>query len=181
MIDEGELGAISLYLMLAARIDPVAALHATDAWAGDAFVTSRDLEGDLCTRIVAATRDATSADVLDAALSDWVAAAPERSLAEAVRRGERFDVTSCDPGPGSDMGIVVDPMEALALPATRSFVIYGVVDQGFEPEVGVCVWDELLVAVPVKALVAPAPPPRVVGQVQDTLMDALLSCRRDVG
>ncbi|MGH2720730.1 MAG: hypothetical protein ACRDJO_03885, partial [Actinomycetota bacterium] len=47
--ERGDLGALTLYTMLAARIDPADALLAVDGWDGDAYVAFEE-DGDTCVR-----------------------------------------------------------------------------------------------------------------------------------
>lgn len=71
-IGEGDtLGATMLYLVLADRIDPIAALTAVDGWGGDAFVTYR--EGDrACVRADLVGDTVADTDELAQALRSWV-------------------------------------------------------------------------------------------------------------
>lgn len=173
VVDEGDFGAITLYLMLAARMDPVEALAVTDQWAGDAYLTSRDPDGRICTEVVVAARDA---DVVEDALDAWVDAAPAESDATLDRTGDRLRLRSCDPGSEVDVTPTTDPLDAIAVPATRSYLLLGVVTSGLDPSVGACVADQVLAEVPLDVLSDPDPSPEVLSDVQSTMFDSMQKC-----
>ncbi len=90
------LGALGLYLMLAARVDPAVALPTIDAWGGDALVEFTR-GGKVCIRAAVASRDAAGAETIAAALDQWAALAP-RDSADVERANGAVIVTACDPG-----------------------------------------------------------------------------------
>lgn len=89
-------GAFALYLILAARSDPVAALAVADGWAGDAMVTfTRD--GATCLRATFAGRSADASTAISNALRDW-AAKGTPGAADVEQDGARTSFVACDPG-----------------------------------------------------------------------------------
>ena len=175
-IDEGDFGAITLYLMLAARMDHITAMEATDTWAGDAYLTSRSSSGSVCTEVVLAARDA---DILSGALDTWVAGAPPESSASVERAGDRLTLRSCDPGSAVTVEPVTDPMDAIAVPATRSFIIYAVVLAGMDAAVGTCVADDVLATVPLELLSDPDPDDDAIAEIQASMGRSMQSCVLD--
>jgi hypothetical protein len=152
VVEESDFGAVTLYLMLATRMDPLVALDAADGWSGDAYRTERD--GDLlCTTISTVAADDEATDLLEDALVEWADAAD----ADVERDGDVVTLRSCDrdedlPDP------LTDPVDALSIPTTRSYVIQGTVTQlGASPHDGACVGDEVIAEVPFDVLTDPAP------------------------
>ncbi len=95
-VDDGDMGAIALLLLLEGQLDPHDALAGVDAWDGDAYVGfTRD--GRACVRVAIATVDAPGAGRLDQLLTEWSAAVP---AADATVSRDDTTVTfeSCDPG-----------------------------------------------------------------------------------
>ena len=98
---DGDFGAVSWYLMLAERTDPVAALAAVDGWGGDQFVAYRD--GDrTCAALRFVGEDEAAATTMEAALDDWAAAMPAEADAHGHPEGDAVDVVTCDPGVGRE-------------------------------------------------------------------------------
>lgn len=173
LIEEGDFGAITLYLMLAARTDPVAALAVVDEWTGDAYAMFRDPDGTVCTQLVLAVGDL---DLVEDGLARWVDASPEGSPADLTRVGDRLHLRSCDPGADVEVSLATDPLDAIAVPASRSFLVYGTVLAGLEPDTGLCVADTVLAAVSLELLSDPDPAPEDVEKLQSTMFQAMQSC-----
>ena len=153
VIEESDFGAITLYLMLATRMDALDAFDAADSWGGDAYRTERD-DGVLCTTIATEAVDDESADTLEDALSTWA----EGTDATVEREAELVVLRSCDPGAEDLADPVTDPFDALALPATRSYVILGtVLQEDASPDEGACVADTVIAQVPLDVLSNPDP------------------------
>jgi hypothetical protein len=121
-IDEGQLGALDIYLILAERIDPLVALDAADAWGNAQYVTYDDGQRT-CVR--AAARGATSDGdgQLLAAFEDWVAASPPAADA-SVEASDAGNVVleSCDPGPDAEVSHE-RAADVLRIPAIRSTIV----------------------------------------------------------
>ncbi len=89
-------GPFSLYLMLAARSDPVAALAIADDWAGDAMVTF-ERGGTTCIRTSFAGRTKETTSAISDALQQWAASGPA-GAGSVQNDGSRPTLTACDPG-----------------------------------------------------------------------------------
>ncbi len=135
-VDDGDMGAIALLLLLEGQLDPHDALDAVDAWDGDAYVGfTRD--GRACVRVAIATVDAPGAGRLDQLLTEWSAAVP---AADATVSRDDTTVTfeSCDPG--ADATSVKQGLSdtALALPVIRTEIALDVIHDGADPGVARC-------------------------------------------
>ena len=117
--EDDRLGALPLFLLLSARIDPLVALSAADGWGGDAYVVY-DSGGTPCMDLAVRGDSARDGEELLDAFEAWVAAGPPG--AADVRAGaDLVLVTACDPGDrGDPSGAAVD---ALALPTIRAQVM----------------------------------------------------------
>jgi len=94
-----EFGALSLYLVLASRLDPELSLHAAEGWGGDRYVgfTKRGADGQECLRIsITGDTRADTAQFADA-FSQWAAKLPV-GAATSTRVGDHVDVSACDTG-----------------------------------------------------------------------------------
>ena len=72
--------------------------------------------------------------------------------------------------------IANDPLDALSVPATRSYLIFGVIMNGAEPDVGSCVADEVLAATPLEVLSDPDPDPDALAELQSSMMSSMQKC-----
>ena len=92
-----DFGALSLYLVLASRLDPMVALSAAQGWGGDQYVgfTKRGSGGKECVR--AAFTGDTAADTVEIAeaLAQWATTLPD-GAASTARSGRRVTLTACD-------------------------------------------------------------------------------------
>jgi hypothetical protein len=117
--EDDRLGALPLFLLLSARIDPLVALSAADGWGGDAYVVY-DSGGTPCMDLAVRGDSARDGEELLDAFEAWVAAAPP-GAADVRVAGDLALVTACDPGDrGDPSGAVVD---ALTLPTIRAQVM----------------------------------------------------------
>ena len=94
-----DFGVLSLYLVLASRIDPQLALRAAEGWGGDRYVgfTRRGTDGQECVRVVfAGDTSADTAEIADV-LTTWTSALPA-GAATSERVGDRVELTACDAG-----------------------------------------------------------------------------------
>lgn len=129
-LDEGTFGALTLYLVLADRLDPLDALAVADAWQGDAYVTGRD--GDrVCTAWTLRFETAPSAAVDPVAvMADWAASLPD---AEVVATGDdTIDLVACDPGPEASIDVVGRSEEVLGYPVIRLYLLAGLTAEGLD-------------------------------------------------
>jgi hypothetical protein len=93
-------GALSLYLTLAARIDPAVALATIASWEGDSF--ARFERGDTaCMRAVFTGENSGKTEEIAAALDQWAAMGPS-GAALVARANSTATLTACDPGIAPD-------------------------------------------------------------------------------
>jgi hypothetical protein len=94
-----DFGALSLYLVLASRIDPQTALRAAEGWGGDRYVgyTKRGGDGKECVRLAVVGDTRTDTDQLHDALTQWAASLPA-GAASTTREDGRVVLDACDSG-----------------------------------------------------------------------------------
>jgi len=115
-LDEGEFGAISLFTVLAERIDASIALDAADGWGGDEYLTYRS-EGRTCVRVRTVGESKDDTERIVRALSSWIETLPEPFATVRVD-GSEVLLESCDPGSDIDLATGTS-YDALELVATR--------------------------------------------------------------
>jgi hypothetical protein len=129
VIDEGSMGAVELYIVLAERIDPLVALDAADGW-GNAMFVSYEQSDRTCLRLLADGDTDGDDQQLRGAFTSWVQAAPAASNAVITDGGSgRTQIESCDPGTAGDPGNERS-LDALTVPAVRSQMAFYAVDGG---------------------------------------------------
>ena len=154
-VDDGDMGAIALLLLLEGQLDPHDALDAVDAWDGDAYVGfTRD--GRACVRVAIATVDAPGAGRLDQLLTEWSAAVPAAD-ATVTRDDTTVTFESCDPG--ADATSVKQGLSdtALALPVIRTEIALDVIHDGADPGVARCLSGRIVQEYSVDDLIAADP------------------------
>jgi hypothetical protein len=167
------LGALPLFLLLSARIDPLVALAAVDGWGGDAYVVY-DRGGTACMDFAVRGDSARDGEELLHAFEAWVAAGPP-GAAEVRAAGDLALVTACEPGDrGDPSGVAVD---ALALPTTRAQVMLaaggtaGDVDEAFDAA------DCFVRTVPLDQLVEANESPEPPASAMTAIDRAVAECR----
>jgi hypothetical protein len=128
-------GAFALYLILAARSDPVAALAVADGWDGDAMVTfTRD--DTTCVRASFAGRSREASTAIFDALRDW-AAGGASGAADVQQEGSLTTFTACDP---SAVGAATPDRSfaALTVAAVRNTFLAKLATQGVPVAVAGC-------------------------------------------
>ena len=131
-------GPFALYLMLASRADPVAALVVADGWAGDAMVTfERGDTACIRTTFAGPTKEATGA--LGDALQQWAAAGPAGAAGVESANGQPT-LTACDPGTASAASAAAGDgsLAALTVAAFRNQLLATVIKEGASVKVGNC-------------------------------------------
>jgi hypothetical protein len=133
----GELGATTLLVTLAERIDAFQALDAVDGWGGDSAVTYM-LDGRTCLRARLVGDTPADTDELLQALAAWVAAGPAE-VAGVALEGDRVMLASCSPDPGAGAPGSTRSLDVLGAVAARSFVMAQAEDAGYahDPAFGV--------------------------------------------
>ncbi len=114
-VEQGSLGALFVYLMLAEHIDPHQALAAADAWGGDAYAVTNEA-GKVC---VKARVDATSTAGTEAVTSAFAAWAQDLPQVHLTPDATGVGVETCDPGPAADLHSTGRSSKTIGFPAAR--------------------------------------------------------------
>ncbi len=115
--DVDDFGALSMYLVLAARLDPKVALTAAEGWGGDRYVAySKRGTDQECVRVAIQGDTAADTQEIADAFDQWIAALPD-GAASLQRGAERLTLTACD------VGGVTAPTEATLDAAVDLLVI----------------------------------------------------------
>ena len=147
-IDDGDFGAVPLYVVLSSFIDPHVALTAVDGWGGDSYVGYRkenrpciriDFEGDTPNDVVELTN----------AFTQWKAAFTENTV-QISSTPDRVELDACEPKvvpkPRADAG------EAIALPVTRLALLNELSANDVPRKLAECVTRHILESVPLATL-----------------------------
>ena len=174
---EGEFGAVTWFLMLAERTDPVAALAAVDGWGGDHYVAYDDGERTcVSVRFVGEDEDATAtmADALDT----WAAEMPAEANVSVTADDDAVEVVTCDPGPSAtlleDGGRSQDTITLLAI---RSELASQVLEAGATEEQARCFSRGILSDLGYDLMLTPDPTPEQQEQIQEAAAARGLACR----
>jgi len=92
--DPEQFGVISLYLILATRLDVRTALAAVTGWGGDRGVGFKK-DGDACVRVNVTGDTTTDTDELEAALTAWKGTMPAGAV-EVKRSADVVTFTACE-------------------------------------------------------------------------------------
>jgi hypothetical protein len=111
IVDDGDFGATSLFIVLAERIDPLVALKAVNGWGGDAYLTYQQ-NGKTCVRINFQGDTPNDDDEMRTALDQWIQAMPSGAARESTQNG-LIQLETCDPG--TDSGLVVNDRSQTAV------------------------------------------------------------------
>ena len=96
--DVDDFGALSMYLVLAARLDPKVALTAAEGWGGDRYVAySKRGTDQECVRVAIEGDTAADTREIADAFDQWIAALPD-GAASLRRTAGRVTLTACDVG-----------------------------------------------------------------------------------
>lgn len=146
--DSGDFGALTWYLMLAARLDEKLSLAATDGWGGDAYIGYRK-DGRNCVRAVYVGDTDLDAQEMTSALNQWKAAV--RSTGVVITPGTgRVEVDSCETG---DAPAPRDGFEkSLLLPIVRFQLVNEVLSSGGSQKLARCATNEFLSRLTVRQL-----------------------------
>jgi hypothetical protein len=147
-----DFGALSLYLMLASRLDPTLALKAAEGWGGDQYIafTTRGSGGMECVR--AAFTGDTRADTMELAevLAQWAATLPA-GAASTTRSANRVILTACDTG-GATAPSEATLDAAVTLLVDRNDAARGFLSAGVPSVVARCAADSLAREATLRAL-----------------------------
>ena len=86
-LDDGDLGALTLFFLLSSQHDALVALEAADGWGGDAYVTF-ERDDRVCMRVSVASVDDRAARELERLLQEWGDASPARERRGDSRRSD---------------------------------------------------------------------------------------------
>jgi len=89
-----QFGVITLYLMLATRLDARTALDAVTGWGGDKHV-GYQVEGDSCVRVNVTGDTDVDTDQLEDALTEWMAVMPAGAVT-VTREGDVVTFSACE-------------------------------------------------------------------------------------
>ena len=126
-VDNGDFGALALFLVLGERIDPQTALEATDGWGGDAYIAYQQ-DGKTCVRIDMRGDTETDTNELRNAFDDWIKAMPT-GAASVTSDADVLKVQTCDPGTSSDLVLNNRANDLVQMPAARSQFMLEAVEQ----------------------------------------------------
>lgn len=174
--DDGELGAVDLFLVLAERIDPLVALDAADGW-GNARFVSYEANERTCVRIAVDGDTATDDQELRAALDAWVAATPPEAGASVADLGDgRSLVESCDPGTEVDMSND-RAVDVLNLPATRAQLALVATNEGLDLDTGWEAGNCFVRQLTLEQLVEANTSTEISPELDQAITDAFATCR----
>ena len=134
-------GAYALYLVLASRLGPSAALEVADGWGGDSMITLTR-HGDTCLRATFVGRDAGRTAAIGTALEQWSAAMPDG--AATVDRGRSgVLLTACDTG-ATASPTPHDADEAMTFASSRNTLYGTLLQQGASSKAASCTANGLV-------------------------------------
>ncbi|HEY8526672.1 MAG TPA: hypothetical protein VIL48_17010 [Acidimicrobiales bacterium] len=171
--DQASLGALNLYLVLAAGIDPVAALDAVTGWGGESAQAYTDAHGHHCVRLAVVGDTAEDTEEIGEAFEAWV----ESGFAEHASTERRGDgaqmLTACEFGASSP---TTDPFDALVLAEVRGAEVWAAMrDARMDAGDAFAYADCVVHAVPPATLLSP-PAGELRPDVRDALEEAAASC-----
>jgi hypothetical protein len=178
VFDRGSIGAISLFAMLADRLDAVTAMDATDGWGGDSYVAYEKGTGDDRRVCVAATvREKDGDAAVGTALRGWQHAMPAPADATVSFRGDdEVSFTSCDPGPAAS-GIGTRFSTALDYPVVRLEIADSTRTQGgVSTQQAICVGDTAVRQFTPEELATTELTPALQAKLSQTVAAASTSC-----
>jgi hypothetical protein len=152
LLEEGDFGSLTWFLVLAEHLDAREALQAVDGWGGDAYVAF-ERDGRACVRSAFRGDSAAEADEMGAVLDRWTQAVPAND-ASVSRRGEDVVLESCDPGTagGPDRGGGAE--SALLYPVSRTYFTLGALEGGADRALARCIGTEFVLGVAEEQLLA---------------------------
>ncbi len=150
LLEEGDFGSLTWFLLLAEHLDPRQALRAVDGWGGDAYVAfARD--GRTCVRSVFRGDTPVETDEMGTVLDEWTQAVPAND-ASVTRRGDDVMLESCDPGPASKPGAGGGAEQALLYPVSRTYFTLGALQGGADQELARCIGTEFVLGLALEEL-----------------------------
>jgi hypothetical protein len=168
------LGAEVLYFMLSARLDPITALKAADAWGADRYVQFEQ-GGVQCLRDMLVGRNQHDTTVLADDLATWTLRGP-RGAATTQSSETRVILRSCAPGPTAvppDFRILGASMTL----ANRAELASQALDGGLSPSGAQCTADRLVADPSVVTLLnTPQPTKQQIAEFGTKAQNATVAC-----
>ncbi|RPI11833.1 MAG: hypothetical protein EHM63_00965 [Actinobacteria bacterium] len=154
-LDDGDLGALTLFFLLSSQHDALVALEAADGWGGDAYVTF-ERDDRVCMRVSVAGVDDRAASELENLLQEWGDASPAAGV-EVTRDARTVTFVSCDPGSENDAPELDFAGEIMAVPLARAEIGVEFMTQGAPPGVARCISGKIVGAYSVEDLYSADP------------------------
>jgi hypothetical protein len=149
-LEDGDLGALTLFFLLSSQHDPLVALDAADSWTGDAYVAF-ERDDRVCMRVSVATIDDDAARELEQLLQEWGTAQPDASV-EVSRDAQTVTFESCDPGSENEAPEIDFDGEIMAVPQARADIGVQFMGEGAPPEIARCLSGKIVGAYSVEDL-----------------------------
>lgn len=134
-------GAYALYLVLASRLGPSAALEVADGWGGDSMITLKR-HGHTCLRATFVGRGAERTAAIGGALEEWSSAMP-KGTATVARGRSGVSLTACDTG-ATVSPTPHDAEEATTFAASRNTLYSTLLQQGASSKAASCTANHLV-------------------------------------
>ena len=172
-------GAFSLFVLLADRIDPVVAMDAVDGWEGDALAAaevSRSGAERVC--IAATFRMAGDDDAaeLSGALTTWSRTMPAEAGVAVDRSGRSVELRSCDPGASARGTSTGKAFTALLVPAGRLELTSAFVGQGVGLEEAACMANRVIRQLTLDELASVEASPELTQRLREMTSAAAQAC-----
>ncbi|MCP5029861.1 MAG: hypothetical protein GY929_26620 [Actinomycetia bacterium] len=135
--DEGQLGPVLLYLMLAEVVPLDRALNAVHGWGTDAYVSSF-IDDRLCMEIEIEADSTADLAEMRRAFNVWAQSSPDREMLSRNHGRSTVSLQTCDPGPDG-APVELDAVLALDAAASVSWIALTALDEGLPPEQAHCV------------------------------------------
>ena len=132
VLASGTVGAVTTYMMLGERGTPLTALRDSDLWAGDAYVSYRKPNGQVCIDIHYRGSDSSNAAALAKAFTEWARSRPAGRFNVKVLDANLVGVSACDPGGSADQALTNSFSPVVDLAVTRSQLAAGYYQRGTE-------------------------------------------------
>jgi hypothetical protein len=165
------LGAYTLFLVLAAALEPADALAAADGWGGDRMQPYRNADGATCVRVDIVGIDEEATTRLGEALETW-AASRSGDAASSTRRDGQIRLDTCeDDGDGEPLSA-----DAARVPSLRASLVPVLLEAGASAALATCISVEVVEEVPYDLLIADDLPASDQQRVSDAMDAATSDC-----
>ncbi len=152
LLEEGDFGSLTWFLLLAEHLDPRQSLRAVDGWGGDAYVAF-ERDGRTCVRSAFRGDAPGETDEMAEVLDEWTRAVPAND-ASVSRRGDDVVLESCDPGADGGSSPGGGAEQALVYPVSRTYFTLGALGGGADQELARCIGTEFVLGLAPEQLLA---------------------------